>query len=324
MNTPRQHTIATPYIVGPVHFYSATLGGDLVLFDCGPPTRECRNSLKQQLDLPKLRHVILTHGHVDHWGQALWLAEQGINVYIPFNDHLKICHHDRRQKEMLALLEEADFPPSLLRHFARMCREEMLYPSFPPGYKIVEQDLPPHLGLTVHPCPGHSTSDLVFEGDGWLISGDTLLAGIFQTPLLDVDLKKGGRFLNYNAWCASLVKLAKLEGRRICPGHRESPGGVRSTLLEYLQTLFYRVSRFLPHQGESNFLEVIKRALDGRIKGPFHIYLKASEIVFIKDFLNDPDRLRQSLIRSGLYLETAENFEEIVRQGREAPSAGSK
>ena len=35
-----QHTVQTPYMVGEVHFYSAELNGELVLFDTGPPTPE--------------------------------------------------------------------------------------------------------------------------------------------------------------------------------------------------------------------------------------------------------------------------------------------
>lgn len=37
---------------------------------------------------------------------------------------------------------------------------------------------------------------LVYVGDEWAVTGDTLLKGIFQTPLLDVDLIHGGRFNN--------------------------------------------------------------------------------------------------------------------------------
>lgn len=313
MALPHQHTVATPYIVGPVHFYSVTLGGELVLFDCGPPTKECKDYLKQHLDLSQLCHVILTHGHVDHWGQALWLAEQGATIYIPYADHLKILHHRRHQQELLSLLKEMGFSPILLRYFTRLSKEDFLYSTFIPGYKIVEQDLPDELGIRFHACPGHSVSDMVYEGDGWLISGDTLLKGVFPSPLLDIDLVNGGRFQNYQAWCASLISLSALDGTSICPGHREKPESIRNTLFEYLQTLLYRVDCFLPYRKEADLMIMVERVLQGRIKGPLHIYMKASEIVFMQDFLKAPDCLRQALIKIGLYEEFAEPFEKVVR-----------
>ncbi len=297
MTLPQQYTITTPYIVGPVHCYSAMLGGDLVLFDCGPPTMECRQFLKKNIDLARVRHVIITHGHIDHWGQALWLAEQGITVYLPFADHLKISRQKQRQQEVLALLDEAGFSAELMAQFNKICKEDVLYPAFPPGYRIVEYDLPKKLGITAHSCPGHSVSDLVFAGDGWIISGDTLLEGVFQSPLLDVDLQKGGRFQNYLHWCETIVTLAQLEGNTICPGHRDTPQGVCQTIIQYIRTLLYRTRRFLPYRHENDLMRQIEYALVGRIKGPFHIYLKASEIIFIKDLLANPrDRAKMECL----------------------------
>ena len=70
-----QHTISTPYMVGPVHCYTGTLAGELVLFDTGPPTEEGRRSLQEQIDLAKLKHILITHCHIDHYGQADWLEK---------------------------------------------------------------------------------------------------------------------------------------------------------------------------------------------------------------------------------------------------------
>ena len=41
-----QHTINTPYMVGPVHCYAAELAGELVLFDTGPPTAAAQGFLR--------------------------------------------------------------------------------------------------------------------------------------------------------------------------------------------------------------------------------------------------------------------------------------
>ena len=83
---------------------------------------------------------------------------------------------------------------------------------FPSSFLVAENDLPERLGIEVLACPGHSQSDLVYVGEDWAVTGDTLLRGVFQSPLLDVDLETGGRFKNYEAYCSTIVKLAGLNG----------------------------------------------------------------------------------------------------------------
>jgi len=68
-----QHTINTPYMVGPVHCYTAWFGDELVLFDTGPPVVEAQRFLAERIDLGRLRHVVVTHCHIDHYGLAWWL-----------------------------------------------------------------------------------------------------------------------------------------------------------------------------------------------------------------------------------------------------------
>ena len=64
-------------------------------------------------------------------------------------------------------------------------RSYYAFPPFPENYLVAEHDLPERLGIEVLACPGHSQSDLVYAGADWAVTGDTLLKGIFQSPLLD-------------------------------------------------------------------------------------------------------------------------------------------
>jgi 2,4-dienoyl-CoA reductase (NADPH2) len=52
--------------------------------------------------------------------------------------------------------------------------------------------------------------------------------------------------------------------------------------------------------------------LDGRMQDIFHIFLKASEIVFMKDFLNQPELLRLALEEIGLFDDVSELFHSAV------------
>jgi 2,4-dienoyl-CoA reductase (NADPH2) len=297
-----QHTINTPYMVGPVHCYSGVLAGELVLFDTGPPSPEAERYLREHVDLANLRHVIVTHCHIDHYGQAHWLEQNSdATIYLPYRDGLKITRHDRRMDEMYQLLFHLGFDHEYLAGLRQIFDSGALFPPFPKKFKVAEKDLPERLGIEVINCPGHSQSDLVYAGEDWAVTGDTLLRGIFQSPLLDVDLESGDRFNNYAAYCSSVVKLAGLRNCTVLPGHRQTIAEIDATLLFYIEKLLGRVEQLRPYKGERNLMVLIDKLLEGRVQDTFHLFLKASEVVFMQDLLDDPEMLRQALEETGLF-----------------------
>ena len=304
-----QHTINTPYMVGPVHCYSGILAGELVLFDTGPPTPEAEHYMRRHIDLATLRHVIVTHGHIDHYGQASWFEENSdAVVYLPYRDCLKIANHEQRIEGMYQLLASLDFDKRMLDELRRIFESGLLFPPFPKKYQVAERDIPDHLGIQVVNCPGHSQSDLVYVGEDWAVTGDTLLRGIFQSPLLDVDLETGDRFYNYQIYCSTLIKLANLRDHQILPGHRQSIAGIETTLLFYITKLLQRVQQLYPHRDEGNLMVLIEKLLGEPLKDPFILYLKASEVVFMKDLLQQPEILRQALEEIGLFDQVREFY----------------
>jgi len=308
-----QHTINTPYMVGPVHCYSGMLAGELVLFDTGPPTPEAERYLRDHIDLKELRHVIITHGHIDHYGLAFWLEQNSdATVYLPYRDCLKIANHEKRIEGMYRLLASLHFHQQALDELRRIFESGLLFPPFPQKFLVAEKDLPQRLAITTLNCPGHSQSDLVYFGEDWAVTGDTLLRGIFQSPLLDVDLESGERFNNYQVYCRTLVKLAGLINRRILPGHRQTIAGIDTTLLFYISKLLQRVAQLRPYKDEENLMVTIEKLLGEPIKDAFILYLKASEIVFMKDLLAKPEMLRRALVDIGLFDQVRELFAAAV------------
>jgi len=308
-----QHTINTPYMVGPVHCYSGVLAEELVLFDTGPPTPEAERYLRDHIDLDKLRHVIITHGHIDHYGLAFWLEQNSdATVYLPYRDCLKIANHEKRIEGMYRLLASLHFQQQALDELRRIFESGLLFPPFPQKFLVAEKDLPQRLAITTLNCPGHSQSDLVYFGEDWAVTGDTLLRGIFQSPLLDVDLESGERFNNYQVYCRTLVKLAGLINRRILPGHRQTIAGIDTTLLFYISKLLQRVAQLRPYKDEENLMVTIEKLLGEPIKDAFILYLKASEIVFMKDLLAKPEMLRRALVDIGLFDQVRELFAAAV------------
>jgi len=310
---PLQHTINTPYIAGPVHCYTAELGGDQVLFDTGPPTVKAEQFFRENIDLGRLKHVIITHCHIDHYGQAAWIEKNSdATIYLPYRDCLKIDNYQKRMGEMYSLLVELGFGEDYLNQLREIFESGVLFPPFPERYLVAEKDLPHHLGIKIVNCPGHSQSDLVYVGKNWAVTGDTLLRGVFQCPVLDVDLEEGGRFKNYRAYCATLRKLVTLRSREILPGHRRSVRSIDSVLLFYISKMFLRVRQLHPYRDEENLFQVGEKPLGGNLSDVLRIYLKVSEIFFMKDFLQQPELLRDSLEAIGLFEEISTLYKKAI------------
>ncbi len=308
---PCQYTVDTPYMVGPVHYYSTERAGELVLFDTGPPTDVGRQHLRQHLDLAKLRHVIVTHCHVDHFGQAAWLEQESdATIYLPHRDIMKAKNHETRMTKLAGFFVDMGFEERFLELFHESFNRGDS-PAFPKNYLVAESDIPARLGLDVLSCPGHSQSDLVYSAEGWAVTGDTLLRGIFQSPLLDVDFETGGRFSNYEAYCSSIVKLAGLRQMVILPGHRKRIESVDATILFYIRKTLRRVQQLRPHIGDLSVAEIIAQVFP-TMTDPFHIYLKSSEIIFMQEFLEYPELLGTALKEIGLFDEVAEGYNQVV------------
>lgn len=298
----RKHTIPTPYMVGDVHVYSTEIHGQLVLFDTGPNTPEARDYLRRNLDLARLKHVFVTHCHADHYGLARYLAEQtAATIYLPQLDVKKFEHQDSRIQGLKQLLGECGFDHDFIRGFQAVLDQHQVIPPLPDRYETVEQcSVLDGLGLSVMSCPGHSQSDLIYYNTSWAVTGDVLLRGIFQAPLLDLDLQTlSGRFSNYRAYCQSLRQLEGLRGLEILPSHRDYVDSLDDSIVFYTGKLVERALRIQTLPAHWSVAEVLEH-LPGKTTDPFVAYLKASEILFMRDFLAQPELLLDALNQLGL------------------------
>ncbi len=297
-------------MVGDVHFYGADIGGKPALFDCGPPTKAGKAALRAAVDPGSLAYIFLTHCHIDHYGLASWLeVHSDAAIYIPRVDLVRFQRH----KEHLAKAGELMKSYGFGFLFLQTVRQSYLRTTIPPRdisrYRVVEDS--PELeamGIGWIACPGHSQSDLAYLVGDEAVTGDILLKGIFQVPLLDIDiLTFEGRFRNYDTWCASIASIASLRGRRILPGHRRDVD-LDASLTEYVGILLARAVKVRRFQ-HLPLPEVISELFKGRLREPFHVYIKASEIVFMMDFLENPGLLRAALEGAGLFAGLAEVWE---------------
>lgn len=307
----QQHTIATPYMVGEVHYYTIEIDDELVLFDTGPSTPAAQEELCRSVDLKRLKYLFITHCHVDHYGLIDFIARHSAaQILIPRMDARKLQRHEERLDRIGELLAGCGYSHDFSRKLHAIIEEGNLFPVVPPRYEIVEEsEIPARLGIDWLSCPGHSQSDLVYRIGNHAVTGDVLLRDIFQAPLLDVDLETfKSRFRNYDAYCASLLKLAALRGCTIHPGHRKNVESLDATVLFYVGKLLERAKsvRALAHLATER--EVVEELFGATLRDPFFIYLKVAEVVFMRDFLAEPERLKRSLDTIGLFAPVSELY----------------
>jgi hydroxyacylglutathione hydrolase len=308
----KRHTVMTPYMVGEVHYYSTELNGELVLFDTGPPTPEGLAELERTVDLKRLKHLFVTHCHVDHYGLAAHVESHSTaRIYFPRKDALRLRRKEEWMAGLQGLLIAAGFEADFGRRLQAIFQAHQTLPPCPKEFEIVEDSaVPGQLGISILPCPGHSQSDLVYLQGGFAVTGDILLRGIFQSPLLDVDTGSfSERFQNYHAYCSSLLNLATLRGLVVLPAHREYVDGVDGTIIFYLRKLLERAGQVKRFAHLEKISDVVQQIFGETLVDPFVIYLKASEIYFMRDFLAEPARLKRSLEQIGIFKQVRESYE---------------
>ncbi len=311
----RQHTIQTPYPVGEVHCYSTEIKGELILFDSGPPTAEAFATLCSQIELSRLKYLFLTHFHIDHHGLVAMIAENSdATILIPRADAWKLRHYQDSLEHLVGVLTDIGCDESSACYIKEKSERENLATKFPGNFQIVEDsDVPLQLGIDWLNCPGHSQSDLVYLCGEHAITGDILLRNIFQVPILEVNLETFcGRFRNYDAYCESIKKLGRLREYRIHPGHRWQVENVDTTILFYVKKLLEQADQIKKLARHDSILDIMK-LLYGRIyRKPFLVHMKISEIVFTKDFIDDPYRLKASLQSLCIFDEIGDLFHTVV------------
>jgi len=186
-------------VVGPFASNCYIIGSESdkvgMIIDPGDGAKEIMNKVKDlELDI---KHIVLTHGHIDHIG-ALKKVKEATRAEVA-------VHADDAQ----SLKERGGFLMSLVT-------VGLSYPTPPPPDRLLKDGDSIEVGdfhfLVLH-TPGHTPGGICLLGEGVMFSGDTLFnCGIGRTDL------PGG---NYNQLMDSIkTKLMVLpDNTVIYPGH---------------------------------------------------------------------------------------------------------
>ena len=208
--------------------WAIAAGDGVVLVDTGMHEPGSMADLERAFDqvgltLDAVRLVLITHAHVDHWGQAATICDRtGCEMWMHPNHahgYTSATDPDLALARRLEIGRQSGVPESALARYAERSRgtasgiARVIEPDRPlvPGVEI-ETDL----GVwTVHETPGHAPSHIcMYQADRrLLISGDHLLGRISLYFDYGWTPEPIGEFLG------SLEVTASLDARLALSGH---------------------------------------------------------------------------------------------------------
>ena len=212
LNLP--HAIAAHLVVGP---------GGPVLVETGPGATlaALKAGLAEHGYAPgDIRHVLLTHIHLDHAGAAGWWARQGAHVYV---HHVGAPH----------LVDPSKLIGSAQRIYGAMM--EALWGEILPVpadhlTAVYDNDVLRVVGLTFTALdtPGHARHHHVFRLGDIAFSGDAAGVRMPNSPL--ISLPAPPPEFDREAWHATLDRLVKENFHTIYPTHFGAVHNVREHL----------------------------------------------------------------------------------------------
>ncbi len=290
--------LPTPYPVGPVNAYLLP-GPPVTLVDCGPKTDEARAALEGGLAaagarLGDIQRLIITHGHIDHFGLAATVVEaSGAQICAHPAEVPKMTADRAFMEPLRALIAEAGFEPAIgdtvidaMRTFRRQLDKITPTRLVNDGDRIeIEGGV-----LEVLHTPGHAQGHICLRWDDALIAGDLLLEEISPNPIIEFD-GEGRRLRTLPAYLRSLRRVAALAPAIAYPGHGDPITAPVARVREILDH----------HDARKNRLAGMLAGRSWTLRGLaedwypnidlFNLFLVLSEIVGHLDLLEEEGRV---------------------------------
>ncbi|MFZ5650560.1 MAG: MBL fold metallo-hydrolase [Bacillota bacterium] len=305
--------LPTPFPVGDVNAYLIK-EDPVTLVDPGlyyPPSREVLYSAIEQhgVTLADIRRVVITHGHLDHYGMAGKIQEESGAEVIVREEEMALIRPGRQYIENMArTLRTTGVPEEMIDgNVSFLSNIPFTHPigsvtTFSgeaglefSGFSIKMLHMPGHSG-------GHTC--LYWEGENILLSGDMLLPDISSVPSLGYNPnEKNLRRRSMSEMFESMERIAGLNPALCLPGHGDpvhDPGGLAKYRIEFHNSRLEEIFSLIP-AGEAAGMTPyqISRIYYPHVKG-FDKLLAVFEVVSHLDYLADEGRIIEAIDQSGV------------------------
>lgn len=287
------HRIELP-VPFPVKTINVYLVNDepITLVDTGVKTDTSFHILEDSLGrlgcaVKDIRRILITHGHIDHYGQAKKIASlSGAEIHIHAEAYQGIQSIGQFGRSLVSVLMQNGTPRDSLDEavdYMSSAIEELADPLDDVCF-IDEGDEISFRNMVFRSilCPGHSPGLICFylEKEGILFSGDHLLDEISPNPIIDLSHKgPGPQSTSLKEYLSSIRKIGNLDVALVLPGHGEPIQDFKGALDKTLHHHEQRLSTVLSilSQGERTAYE-ISRTLFPNTRS-FDVFLGVSEVL---------------------------------------------
>jgi len=238
-----------PQAGGPVNVYAIRdAGGGLALFDTGLGSPVARAALgagfaAHGLHYAEVRRIVVSHGHVDHYGNAQHLVDQAggaVPVFAQAADIGKIAAAGPRWKDRLphygAHLTRLGVPPDVLTALAAGVGEGFQHAERVHEVRALDEgavlEFERFRARVLH-MPGHTPGLLCLwdEEHRLFFADDHLLQYVSPNPIIELGPEgEEAWFRPLQAYLASVARLRELDVELVLPGHADPFGDHRKVI----------------------------------------------------------------------------------------------
>jgi len=274
------------------------------LVDAGLKTEASFETLRKGLEtigvgLNSIERILITHGHLDHYGQAKRLSSlSGAPIYIHSKEYERIHSFNHSLRFLKSILLRNGTPEALVNEMIHYFESaQIVADSLDEAFFLDDGDsifFKSMLWKTIH-CPGHAPGMICFH---WperklLFTGDHLLKEITPNPVLTVNESKPPfRYPSLKDYLTSLKKIEKLDISFLLPGHGEEIHDVKDLIQKIFTHHKERMDRvlFSLSEGEKTPFEIAMNLFPGI--PPFEVFLAISEAVGHLEILKDQGTIK--------------------------------
>lgn len=279
-----------------------------ILVDAGPNAPQALEALeatlkKAEVSWDSIRHILVTHGHYDHYSFAAQIVERsGAQVWVHPADRGKLTNASDNpffvnQEAVFPFLEKLGVQKAKIASLiAEVITSERGYKPLPEScISSLSQGTDLRfsgLTLKVIHTPGHTPGSCCFQlvENGAVFTGDTLLTQITPNPIFDIYGEE--RDLSLVRLQESMTKIRGLRASMAYPGHGKPILAVDKAIDRQFSRMTKRCEQVLQILGTKrlNTFAIANELFPG--SGRYHTWLALSETLGNLGWLRIQKRVR--------------------------------